>query len=67
LNTGQPSRDPLRLERANAAWNAWAEAECEYWAWEEGGGSGEQVDRVQCLAQITAARTISLLVAGDSP
>jgi uncharacterized protein YecT (DUF1311 family) len=67
LKTGQTSRDPQRLERANAAWNAWAEAECEYWAWEEGGGSGEQVDRVQCLAQMTAERAISLLVAGDSP
>jgi uncharacterized protein YecT (DUF1311 family) len=63
LNETQSYRDPARLARANEAWDAWAEAECEYWAWEEGGGSGEQVDRVECAARVTADRAIALLEA----
>jgi len=56
-------RDAQRLATANAAWEAWAEAECDYWAWEEGGGSGEQVDRVRCQARVTAERAITLIAA----
>lgn len=56
-----PYRDPARLAAANAAWEEWAEAECNYWAWEEGGGSGEQVDRVRCHARVSADRAIALI------
>jgi uncharacterized protein YecT (DUF1311 family) len=64
LNMHHTYRDPQRLAAANAAWEAWAEAECEYWAWEEGGGVGEQVDRARCAAHVTAERTITLIAAG---
>jgi len=67
LNQRNPARDPQRLAATSAAWEAWAEAECDYWAWEEGGGSGEQVDRVQCLARVTAERAIALMVAAGAP
>lgn len=60
-------RDPQRLAAANAAWEAWAQAECEYWAYEEGGGVGEQVDRVECLAEVTAERAIDLIMAAAAP
>jgi uncharacterized protein YecT (DUF1311 family) len=63
LNERWPTKDPMRLARANEAWAAWLEAECEYWAWEEGGGSGEQVERVQCAARVTADRAIALIEA----
>jgi hypothetical protein len=63
MNTRHTYRDPQRLAASNAAWETWAEAECEYWAWEEGGGVGEQVDRVRCHARITAERAITLIVA----
>lgn len=63
LSERQSYRDPVRLARANEAWSAWRDAECDYWAWEEGGGSGEQVERVQCAARITADRAIALLTA----
>ena len=63
MATRHTYRDPQRLAAANTAWTAWAEAECEYWAWEEGGGSGEQVDRVQCEARVSADRAITLIVA----
>jgi uncharacterized protein YecT (DUF1311 family) len=56
-------RDPHRLKRANTDWAAWAESECEYWAWEEGGGSGEQVERVMCAARLRAQRAIDLMLA----
>jgi uncharacterized protein YecT (DUF1311 family) len=63
LNASHSYRDPQRLAAANTAWEAWVEAECDYWAWEEGGGSGEQVDRVQCLARVTGERAIALRIA----
>lgn len=56
-------RDPARLATANTAWFAWAEAECDYLSWEEGGGSGEQVDRVRCAAGLQAERAIALRIA----
>ena len=56
-------RDPQRLAAANTAWEAWAEAECDYWAWEEGGGVGEQIDRARCHARVNAERAITLIVA----
>ncbi len=56
-------RDPARLNAANNAWFAWAEAECDYLSWEEGGGSGEQVDRVRCAAGLHAERVIALRLA----
>jgi len=58
-------RDPQRLAAADAAWEAWAEAECEYWAWEEGGGVGEIVDRAECRARVNADRAIALIRAAD--
>lgn len=60
LNRTQQYKDPARLAAANAAWSQWREAECDYWAWEEGGGSGEQVERVECAARVTADRAIAL-------
>ena len=54
-------RDPHRLKRANTDWAAWAESECAYWAWEEGGGSGEQVERVMCAARLRAHRAIDMM------
>jgi uncharacterized protein YecT (DUF1311 family) len=65
LNAEQSYRDPNRLANATKAWESWMEAECEYWGWQEGGGSGEQVDRVSCAAGLTAERAISLIAALD--
>lgn len=56
-------RDPHRLKRANTDWAAWATSECEYWAWEEGGGSGEQIERVMCAARLRSHRAIDLMLA----
>lgn len=67
LNASGSYRDPERLTAANAAWEAWAQAECEYWAWEEGGGVGEQVDRARCIARVNAERAIALIIAGAEP
>lgn len=67
LAADESYRDPARLASANAAWSAWAEAECEYWAWQQGGGSGEQVDRVLCDARVSAARAIDLIVLANGP
>jgi uncharacterized protein YecT (DUF1311 family) len=53
--------DPARLAAAQAAWEAWRDAECDYWAWEEGGGSGEQVIRVACAVNLTIDRALGLL------
>lgn len=66
LNAAHTYRDPQRLAAANAAWDAWLDAECEYWAYEQGGGVGEQVDRARCTAERTAERAISLIVAGTN-
>jgi hypothetical protein len=63
LSTRQSYRDPERLAAANTAWEAWAEAECNYWAWEEGGGAGEQVDRARCHARLAAERATALITA----
>src|SRR5262245_38237231 len=58
LNQTQGFRNPELLSHANETWSAWAEAECSYWSWEEGGGSGEQVDRSRCHARTSAERAI---------
>jgi uncharacterized protein YecT (DUF1311 family) len=50
------------LAAANASWTRWREAECEYRAYEYGGGSGEQYDRVVCHLDLTSARAIDLIV-----
>jgi len=63
LSAVRQFNDPARLARANEAWSQWLEAECEYWAWEEGGGSGEQYVRVECAANMTADRAIALRAA----
>lgn len=39
------------------------DAECDCWAWQEGGGSGEQGERPQCAARIVAGRAIDLTLA----
>lgn len=67
LNTTRTYRDPARLDNANKAWEEWAAAECEYWAYEEGGGVGEQVDRARCITRVTAERAITLIEAGAEP
>jgi uncharacterized protein YecT (DUF1311 family) len=61
LNQRTEGRDPARLAAAQTAWEAWRESECEYWAWEEGGGSGEQVVRVECAVDASTDRAINLL------
>lgn len=66
LSAHAPYRSATRLDAANAAWFAWAEAECEYLSWEEGGGSGEQVQRVRCAANLHAERAISLIMASQT-
>jgi uncharacterized protein YecT (DUF1311 family) len=50
-----------RLRPANAAWESWLDAECYYRAYEFGGGVGENVDRINCAADLTSARAIELL------
>lgn len=65
LTAEQSYRDPHRLSAATKAWQTWMEAECDYWAWQEGGGSGEQVDRASCAMRITAERAISYIAATD--
>lgn len=67
IGVNQPYRDPVRLAEATKAWRSWREAECEYWAYQEGGGSGEQVDRAQCWVEVTAARAIRLIATGAAP
>jgi uncharacterized protein YecT (DUF1311 family) len=62
LSQAPGDRDPALLVRANEAWSAWEEAECAYWSWEEGGGSGEQVDRAHCYARVSADRAIALII-----
>jgi uncharacterized protein YecT (DUF1311 family) len=64
LTTQMSYRSPEQLAAANEAWSRWADAECEYWAWEEGGGVGEQVDRARCHARVSAERVAALLEAG---
>lgn len=51
------------LAAANQAWTLWREAECEYRAYEYGGGSGEQYDRIVCQLRLTATRAIDLITA----
>lgn len=54
----EPERRPA-LEHANAAWDAWLDAECTYRSAREFGGSGVQVELVQCAAGLTADRVIA--------
>lgn len=54
--------DGALLAAANNAWENWRDAECAYRAYEFGGGSGEQYDRVACDLELTAARAITLIV-----
>ena len=51
------------LVAANQAWTQWREAECNYRAYEYGGGSGEQHDRIACQLRLTATRAIDLITA----
>lgn len=55
--------DGRLLEAANLAWEQWREAECNYRAYEYGGGSGEQFDRAVCDLDLTSARAIDLILA----
>lgn len=54
--------DGALLVGANQAWMHWREAECNYRAYEYGGGSGEQYDRIDCHLRLTATRAIDLIV-----
>jgi len=65
VSAEQTERDPQRLSRATSAWETWMETECEYWAWQEGGGSGEQVERASCALGLTAERAISFIAAAN--
>lgn len=49
------------LGAANQSWAQWREAECNYRAYEFGGGSGEQYDRIVCHLNLTSARAIDLI------
>jgi uncharacterized protein YecT (DUF1311 family) len=53
------------LEHANAAWDAWLDAECTYRSAPEFGGSGVQVELVQCAAGLTADRVIEFTEAAN--
>ena len=53
--------DGRLLDAANRAWNDWLDAECNYRAYEYGGGSGEQYDRVVCGLELISARAIDLI------
>lgn len=53
--------DGALLVTANQAWTQWREAECSYRAYEYGGGSGEQYDRVTCHLRLTVERAINLI------
>ncbi len=58
--------DPVDGELLNASsrlWTQWREAECNYRAYECGGGSGEQHDRIVCHLDLTVARAIDLIAA----
>lgn len=55
-------RDGELLAASNAVWTQWREAECEYRAYEFGGGSGEQFERVVCYLDLTSARAIDLIL-----
>lgn len=50
------------LVAANNKWTDWRDAECDYRAYEFGGGSGEQYDRVACYLELTSTRAIDLIV-----
>lgn len=57
------ARDEARretLQRSHAAWSAWTEIECGYRSDGFGGGSGAQPAYAQCMADLTADRSISL-------
>jgi uncharacterized protein YecT (DUF1311 family) len=49
------------LASANQAWTQWRAAECNYRAYEYGGGAGEQYDRVVCDLDLASARAIDLI------
>lgn len=53
--------DGALLAAANTSWSLWRQAECEYRAYEYGGGTGEQHDRVVCHLDLTSARAIDLI------
>lgn len=58
--------DPVDGELLSASsqlWTQWRDAECSFRAYEFGGGSGEQYDRVVCYLDLTAARAIDLITA----
>lgn len=61
--TGADPIDGELLATSSQAWNAWREAECNYRAYEYGGGSGEQYDRIVCQLDLTSARAIDLILA----
>lgn len=59
------ARDPADgelLVAANQAWMQWRDAQCAYDAYEYGGGSGEQLDRISCHVRLTAKRAIDLIL-----
>jgi uncharacterized protein YecT (DUF1311 family) len=55
--------DGALLASANQAWTQWRDAECNYRAYEYGGGSGEQYDRVVCHLDLTATRAVDIIIA----
>ncbi|MCX7357322.1 MAG: lysozyme inhibitor LprI family protein [Alphaproteobacteria bacterium] len=59
--TAADPADGALLAAANNAWTDWREAECSYRAYEFGGGSGEQYDRVTCDLELTSSRAIGLI------
>ena len=59
--TAADPADGALLAAANNAWTEWRETECSYRAYEFGGGSGEQYDRVACDLELTSSRAIGLI------
>lgn len=62
ITTADPVDGEL-LAAANGKWMDWREAECSFRAYEYGGGSGEQFDRIVCDLDLTSARAIDLILA----
>lgn len=62
ITTADPVDGNL-LATSSQAWETWRDVECEYRAYEYGGGAGEQYDRIVCYLDLTSERAISLITA----
>jgi uncharacterized protein YecT (DUF1311 family) len=64
------AREPERaraLKSSQAAWHAWSDAECAYYASAAGGGSAQQPMLAECYRNRTAERVITLVMNERDP